>query len=83
MVQAALDLEHKFNDYLIAINKSAEENKDYHLTELIQSEFLAEQIESIKELADMLTELQRAGTDSLGLYLFDQNLKASLLQEKK
>lgn len=64
------------NDSLININKSAEKNGDYHLTELLQSEFLAEQIESIKLLSDMLTELQRAGTSGLGLYLYDQYLLA-------
>ena len=78
MLQAALDLEREYNVHFIGITKAAEKNGDYHLTELIQSEFLAEQIKSIKELADMITELHRAGKDSLGLYIFDQNLKQSL-----
>lgn len=75
-MQTALNLEREVNDSLININKSAEKTGDYHLTELLQSEFLAEQIESIKLLSDMLTELQRAGTNGLGLYLFDQYLLA-------
>ena len=74
MLKAALQLERDVNDSLININKSAEKTGDYHLTELIQSEFLAEQIESIKQLSDMLSELERAGTNGLGLYLYDQQL---------
>ena len=52
----------------------ADEVGDQHLAELVQGEFLPEQIEGLKRLADMITQLKRAGSEGLGLYIFDQDL---------
>ena len=44
--------------------------RDPHLTDYIEGEFLDEQVKSIKEYADYITNLKRVGT-GLGEYIFD------------
>merc|ERR1719154_283324 len=64
-LEAALDLEKKVNESLLALHKLADSNNDPHLTE---------QVESIKQIADMITKLKRAGTTGLGEHIFDKEL---------
>jgi len=56
-------------------NKNGE---DPQLQDFIEGEYLKEQVDSIKNLADMLTRLERAtkstNCDGLGLYHFDKEL---------
>ena len=44
---------------------------DPHLADYIESEFLDEQVKSIKEYADYITNLKRVGP-GLGEYIFDK-----------
>merc|ERR1719369_973317 len=46
---------------------------DAHLCDFLESNYLDEQVDGIKEIGDMITKLQRAG-DGLGTYLFDKEL---------
>jgi len=46
-------------------------SSDPHLTDYIEGEFLDEQVKSIKEYADYITNLKRVGT-GLGEYIFDK-----------
>lgn len=48
------------------------------MTDFIESEFLGEQVEGQKELADMITNLKRVGSHGIGLFLFDQDLQKKL-----
>jgi len=52
------------------LNKVAEEASDPQLCDLIASVFLKEQVDSIKEICDMLTQVTRVGGDGVGLYLW-------------
>ena len=44
---------------------------DPHLTDYIEEEFLDEQVKSIKQYADYITNLKRVGS-GLGEYIFDK-----------
>jgi ferritin heavy chain len=56
----------------------ASAQNDPQLGDFVESEFLEEQVESLKEIADMLTTLARVGNDGLGLHLFDRDLLEKL-----
>lgn len=73
-LESALDLEKKVNESLLKIHALATEHNDPHLTDFLEEQYLAEQVEAIKELGDMITKLKRAG-DGLGEYLFDKDLQ--------
>ncbi|PSN33797.1 Soma ferritin [Blattella germanica] len=70
---AALDLEKKVNESLLAIHKVATEHEDANFCDFLESEFLQEQVESIKEIADHLTNIRRCG-EGLGIFVFDKEL---------
>jgi len=75
-LSAALDLEKQVNQSLLELHKTAATNEDPHLTKFLEDNYLEEQVESIKQLGDMITKLKRAGPDGLGEYLFDKELKS-------
>lgn len=59
---------------MLNLHKVAEENNDPQLCDFIESEYLEEQVEAIKKIGDLVTQLNRVGGDGLGLYLWDQEL---------
>lgn len=59
---------------LSTIANIASEQDDHELEDFISSDFLRQQTIDIKEAADMVTQLNLAGTTGLGLYLFDKSL---------
>lgn len=71
-IEEAIKMEKDVNASLLRLHALAGEAGDAHLCDFIESEFLEDQVESLKELADMLTQLERCGCEGLGLYLFDQ-----------
>lgn len=71
-------MEKDINLKLLELTKLTEEQGDPQAADFITSTFLAEQVESLKELADMLTNLNRLGNDGVGLWLFDQELERKL-----
>jgi len=74
-LEDALALERKVNESLLAIHKLASSHADPHLTDFLESEYLDEQVESIKQIADMITRLKRAGTTGLGEHIVDKELQ--------
>ena len=46
---------------------------DAHLCDFLESEYLAEQVEGIKQIGDMITKIKRAG-DGLGLHIMDKEI---------
>jgi len=70
-LEDALGLERLVNQSLLALHKVAEEVNDPHLQDYIEGEFLTEQVESIKEIGDLITQAKRCGP-GLGEYQFDQ-----------
>lgn len=75
-LEAALSLEKDVNSSLLKLHELADEASDPHLADFIEEEFLDDQVDSLKELADLITQLDRCGNEGLGLYLFDQKLSS-------
>jgi ferritin heavy chain len=75
-IQTALALEKNVNQFLLDMHKVAANHEDAHLTNFLESEFLTEQVESIKELSGFVTQLKRAGP-GLGEYMFDRETLGS------
>lgn len=70
-MQEALALERKVNQALLDLHKVADSHGDAQMMDFIETEYLEEQVESIKELGDMITNLKRVGP-GLGEYQFDK-----------
>nr|QDP42482.1 ferritin [Sinohyriopsis cumingii]QYF11585.1 ferritin [Sinohyriopsis cumingii] len=73
-MQAALQLEKNVNQSLLDLHKVASSHGDEQLCDFIEGEFLQEQVGSIKELSDHITNLTRVGP-GLGEYTFDKELQ--------
>ena len=71
-----MDLEKAVNASLLKLHELADESNDPHLADFIEEEFLDDQVVTLKELSDLITQLDRCGNEGLGLYLFDQKLSA-------
>ena len=59
---------------LLDLHVVASNHNDPHLTNFLEGEFLEEQVEAIKELADLVTRLNRAGPTGLGEHIFDKQM---------
>nr|UYM80463.1 ferritin-like protein 2 [Novocrania anomala] len=70
-MQAALSLEKNVNQSLLDMHTKAQDHNDAQFQDWIESHFLTEQVEAIKELSDHITNLKRVGT-GLGEYMFDK-----------
>jgi ferritin heavy chain len=75
-LESALDLEKRVNDSLLKLHALASSLDDPHLSDFIEEEFLEDQVEGLKELAELLTRLERCGCDGLGLHIFDRDLSS-------
>lgn len=67
----ALNLEKKVNESLLKLHGIANANGDAQMCDFIETHYLTEQVEAIKQLADFITNIQRVGP-GLGEYLFDK-----------
>ncbi|KAM2566967.1 hypothetical protein TB1_009408 [Malus domestica] len=72
-MELALSLEKLTNEKLLNLHKVGDQNNDPQLMDFIESEFLAEQVEAIKKIADYVTQLRRVGKGH-GVWHFDQYL---------
>ncbi len=63
------------NGSLLHVHDVAEKEGDPALMDFIEGEFLRSQNEQIKNAADLLTQLERCGSEGLGLYLFDKEFQ--------
>merc|ERR1711890_107864 len=72
-MEAALELEKTVNQSLLDLHKVAGDKGDGHLCDLLESEYLNEQVEGIKAIGDLITKMKRAG-DGLGLHLIDKEM---------
>ncbi|KAH9496523.1 hypothetical protein Btru_043269 [Bulinus truncatus] len=70
-MQAALQLEKKVNQSLLDLHALCGRHEDSQMADFLESEFLVEQVESIKEIGNYITNLKRVGP-SLGEYTFDK-----------
>ncbi|KAL9374418.1 hypothetical protein Peur_034038 [Populus x canadensis] len=72
-MELALSLEKLTNEKLLSLHKVADENNDPQMQDFIESEFLEEQVESIKKIAEYVTQLRMVGKGH-GVWHFDQKL---------
>nr|BAH59028.1 ferritin [Tulipa gesneriana] len=70
-MELALSLEKLTNEKLIALRNVAESSKDPNLVDFVESEFLGEQVESIKKISEYVAQLRRVGKGH-GVWHFDQ-----------
>ena len=73
-LETALQMEKDINKSLLNLHALADTHNDPQLADFLESEFLEHQVKSIKEISDLLTNLNRVGADGLGLFLFDKEL---------
>jgi len=69
-MKSALELEKQVNQSIIELHQLAGEKRDNHMTQFLD-EFLDEQVSGIKEIADHVTRLGRAGP-GLGEFMYDK-----------
>ena len=63
----------KVNQSLLDIHKVSSDLGDAHLCDFLESEYLTEQVDGIKEIGDLVTKIKRAG-DGLGLHIIDKEI---------
>jgi len=74
-LEAALELELAVNQSLLRIHGIAGGHSDPQMCDFIETHYLTEQVEAIKELGDLITQAKRCGT-GLGEYMFDKETMA-------
>ncbi|GJQ65173.1 Fer3HCH [Trypoxylus dichotomus] len=72
-MEAALTLERHVNEKLLQLHGIASHHNDANLCDFLETHYLQEQVDAIKEIADHVTNLKRVG-EGLGVYMFDKNL---------
>ncbi|VDK45920.1 unnamed protein product [Taenia asiatica] len=70
-METALKIEREVNESLLALCDVAVKHSDNHFSDFLENEYLGEQVDAIKQLADYVTNLRRCGP-GLGEYLFDK-----------
>ncbi|XP_029289306.1 ferritin, heavy subunit-like isoform X3 [Cottoperca gobio] len=77
-LDSCLQLEKSVNQSLLDLQKMAAEHNDPHLCDFIETHFLDEQVKSIKQLADWISNLRLMGAPQSGMaeYLFDKHTMA-------
>jgi len=70
-MQVALGLEKSVNQAIIDLHQVADSHKDAQMTDFLEGNFLAEQVDAIKEIGDHITQLKRVG-GGLGEYMYDK-----------
>jgi len=70
-MQVALQLEKSVNQSLLDLHKVCSSHEDAQMADFIESEYLSEQVDAIKEIGDHITQLKRVGP-GLGEYTYDK-----------
>ena len=66
------------NQSLLDLHKVGQDVNDAHFCDFLETEYLGEQVDAIKEISDLITKMIRAG-DGLGLHTIDKELEAWVL----
>nr|AGN29618.1 ferritin heavy subunit [Acartia pacifica] len=75
-MEATLELEKSVNQSLLSLHAVAGEKNDPHLCDFLEEHYLAEQVEAIKEVSDMVTKLRRFGESHVGVHILDKELES-------
>jgi len=73
-MEAALALEKSVNQSLLDMHKLADGHGDAQMCDFIESNYLEEQVDAIKEISDHITNIKRVGS-GLGEWHYDQKLQ--------
>ncbi|KAM7349417.1 ferritin 3 heavy chain homolog isoform 1-T1 [Cochliomyia hominivorax] len=79
---AALHLEKQVNQALLEAHTIASKNNDPNMCDFIEANFLQEQVDAIKQLADFVRQIERSECD-LGNYLFDKYISTDIVNVHK
>ncbi|MED6214157.1 Ferritin-3, chloroplastic [Stylosanthes scabra] len=60
-IELALSLEKLVNEKLLHLHSVASKNNDVQLADFVESEYLGEQVEAIKRIAEYVAQLRRVG----------------------
>merc|ERR1719369_448264 len=71
-IEASLELEKTVNESILNMHQMADSHGDAQMTDFLEGTFLKEQVEAIKEIADLMTKMNRAG-GGLGLHVIDRS----------
>ena len=74
-VETALKMEKGLNSDLIALHALAADSSDAHLADFVGGKFLTDQVDTIKQLADLIASMNWAG--DAGMLILDQKLADS------
>lgn len=74
IMESIVNMECDVNERLLKLHQVAERSHDPEAVDFIEGEFLRDQVKDMKLVSDMLTQLKRAGSDGLGLFLWDKEL---------
>lgn len=72
-MKIALELEKQVNESLLGVHSIAASHNDANMCDFIETEYLQEQVDAMKELGEHITNLERVG-EGLGVYMFDKQL---------
>merc|ERR1712122_152348 len=72
-MEDVLALEKDVNESLLSMHLKASEHNDAHLTDFLEGNFLDEQVQGIKKIADLVTKMKRVG-EGLGWHLMDKDM---------
>nr|6LIJ_A Chain A, Ferritin [Crassostrea gigas] len=72
-MQVALQLEKTVNQSLLDLHKVADSHQDAQMCDFLETHYLEEQVNAIKEISDHITQLKRVGS-GLGEYEYDRRL---------
>jgi len=70
-MEAALELEKTVNQSLLNLHALSSQHGDAQFCDFLETHYLTEQVEAIKEISDYITNLRRVGA-GLGEYMFDK-----------
>ena len=73
-LESALELEKTVNQSILDLHACGTKNNDPHFCNFLESNFLAEQVDDIKEKSDMITKLKNVGP-GLGVHILDKELE--------
>lgn len=78
----ALQMELEVNQHLLDVHALAGKENDPNLCDFIEANFLQEQVDGQKVLADFIRQLERAKSD-IGDYMFDKYMVSTAMHQEK
>ena len=73
-MEASLELEQSVHNALLELHATADKHNDPQMTDFIEGEYLKEQVDAEKEIADLITRMKGIG-EGVGLYIIDKELQ--------